>query len=110
MVRTSLSLNVGTLDMSHISLQEGRGDALVSLLAARWSCHLETFTAEASEREFSSFGLGVGYHAKYVRQSAWTTLQCLQKADIPGPQNPRRRDCWPEDGIDFMHGLGMDVG
>ena len=29
--------------------------------------HLEMFTAEASEREFSSFGLGVGYHAKYVR-------------------------------------------
>ena len=28
--------------------------------------HLETFTAEASEREFSSFGLDVGYHAKYV--------------------------------------------
>ena len=36
MVRTSLSLNVGTLNVSHISLQEGFGDALVSLLAARW--------------------------------------------------------------------------
>ena len=136
MVRTSLSLNAGTLDVSHISLQEGCGDALVSLLAARWSCvtlkrsppkptsvssrqsiwlrcstgTIDTIIACAENRD-PMYGLRRGgiMQSMYA-QSAWNTLQSLQKANIPGPRNPRRRDCWPEDGIDFMHGLGTNVG
>ena len=135
MVRTSLSLNVGTLDVSHISLQEGCGDALVSLLAARWSCvtlkrsppkpasvssrqsiwlrcstgTIDTIIA-CAEKCDPMYGLRRGVSCKVCTPNqAWNTLQCLQKADIPGPRNPRRRDCWPEDGIDFMHGLGTNV-
>ena len=54
----------------HVAHQPARRLRRLSGLPARSPmvvCHLETFTAEASKRKFSSFGLGVEYLAKYVR-------------------------------------------